>query len=177
MHIVNDYCGLRVLNEAEEKHFIDIYNETPDEFMEQCGSEYSIDDLKNIYVISVESRIQKPKVIEDGKYCVNILDVYTPRDGQKATLDYCGHITFIEVKDAADERITLLYKDDECFPQQFGEWYEEFIENEDEEWSNGIIPTKAQILEIVKTMIRGFCQNPDLDVDINENNVIVLQGL
>lgn len=177
MHIINDYCGLRVLSETEEKHFIDIYNKTPDEFMEQCGSEYSIDDLRNTYVISAESRIQKPKVIEDGKYCVNILDVYTPRNGQKATLIYCGHITFVEVRDEGDERIALLYKDDECFPQQFSEWYEEFIENENEEWSNGIIPTKAQVLEIVKTMIRGFCQNPDLDVNINEENVIVLQGL
>lgn len=177
MHIVSDICGLKVLNAEEEKLFIDLYKKTPDEFMKECGSEYSIDDLRNIYVISVESRVWEPKVIEDGKYCVNILDVYTPRAGQKATLDYCGHIAFVDVTNEKDERIALLYKNDECYPQLFDEWYDNFIENEDEEWSNGIIPTKAQVLDIIKVMIRGYCQDPNLDVDINENNVIVLQGL
>lgn len=177
MHIISDCYGLQVLNAAEEKRFVDSYEKTPDEFMKQCGSEYSIDDLENMYVVSVESRVLKPEVIEEGKYCVNILDIYTPRAGQKATLDYCGHIAFVEVKNTDNERIALLYKNDECYPQLFNEWYNDFIENEDEEWSNGIIPTKAQVLDIIKVMIRGYCQDPDLDVDINENNVIVLQGL
>lgn len=177
MHVISGYCGLEELNNNREKHFIDLYEKTPDKFMEEYGSDYSVEDLRNKYVISVESRVRKPRVIEDGKYCVNILDIYTPREGQKATLNYCGHIAFVDVTNEKDERIVLLYKDDECYPQLFNEWYDYFIEHENEEWSNGMIPTKEQILDIVKVMIKGYCQDPNLEIDINENNVIVLQGL
>lgn len=178
MHIINDYAGLKVLSNEQEKHFIDLYKMCPEKFMEEHGSDYSIDDLNNIYIISVESRVYEQKTIEDGKYCVDILDIYTPKEGQKASLDYCGHIAFVEVSNETDERIVLLYKDDECYPQSFNEWYEYFIECEgDGSYSNGAIPTKEQILEVIKVMIRGYCQNPELNVDVNENNIIVLQGL
>lgn len=177
MHIVSDSGGLQALNAREEKLFIDLYKMSPDEFMEKYDTEYSIDDLHNTIIISVESRVSPPKVIEDVKYCVNILDVYTPKEGQRAALNYCGHIAFVEVSSKSGERIALLYKNDECFPQSFNEWYDEFIINEDEEGSKGVIPTKVQVLEIVKAMIRGYCQDPDLNVGISENNVIVLQGL
>lgn len=177
MHIISNCCGLQRLDGEGEKYFIDLYKKTPDEFMKEYDSEYSKNDLKNTYIISVESRVEKPKVIEDGKYCVDILDIYTPRDNQRATLNYYGHIAFVDIKDEEDKRIALLYKNDECFPQSFSEWYEEFMEHENEEWSNGIIPTKEQVLDIIKVMIRAYCQDPYLEVNVNENNVIVLQGL
>ena len=75
MHVISGYCGLEELNNNREKHFIDLYEKTPDKFMKEYGSDYSVEDLRNKYVISVESRVRKPKVIEDGKYCVNILDI------------------------------------------------------------------------------------------------------
>lgn len=113
MHVLSGNFGLNVLNDDREKLFIDLYDMPPDKFMEEYGSDYSIEDLRNKYVISVESKARRPKVIEDGKYCINILDVYTPREGQKATLKYCGHIAFVDVSDEKGKRVVLLYKDDE----------------------------------------------------------------
>ncbi len=177
MHVISGNFGLNVLNDDREKLFIDLYDMPPDKFMEEYGSDYSIEDLRNKYVISVESKARRPKVIEDGKYCINILDVYTPREGQKATLKYCGHIAFVDVSDEKGKRVVLLYKDDECYPESFNEWYGYFFKNKDEGLYNGEVPTKEQILDTVKVMIKGYCQDPDLYVDINENNVIILQGL
>lgn len=177
MHIISGSCGLKILDNNRKKLFIDLYEMDPDKFMKEYDGDYSANDLSNKYIISVENRTRKPKVIEDGKYCINILDVYTPREGQKATLSYCGHIAFVDIRNEKGERVVLLYKDDECYPQSFNEWYEYFFKDENKEWAKGIVPTKVQVLDIIKVMVKGYCQNPDLEVDINENNVIVLQGL
>lgn len=177
MHVISGGYGLKALDDSNEKFFKGLYEMDPDKFMEKYGSDYSVSDLHNTYVISVECRHKKPEVVEDGKYCINILDVYTPREGQKATLSYCGHIAFVDIRNEKGERVVLLYKDDECYPQSFNEWYEYFFKDENKEWAKGIVPTKVQVLDIIKVMVKGYCQNPDLEVDINENNVIVLQGL
>ena len=41
----------------------------------------------------------------------------------------------------------------------------------------GVIPTKAQVIDLIKLMIKGFSQNPIIEPEINENDVIILQGL
>lgn len=177
MHIIRNYGGLKELDKKEIEHFDSIYGMTPEDFKNEYfdSREYATDDLSEMFVISVETKVFEPETIDDGKYSVNILDIYTPRKTQKATLDYCGHIAFIDIKDINNERITMLYKDDECCPQPFSEWYESTYD--ELECSDGITPTKEEILDVLKLMVRAYCQDCDLELDINEDNVIVLQGL
>lgn len=177
MHIIRDYSGLNELGKRETQCFTDLYQMTPDKFKEEYYDEreYTTDDLTGMYVISVSTKIFEPKVIDDGKYSLNILDVYTPRSDQKATLDYCGHIAFVEIKNTDNKRVALLYKDDECFPQKFDDWYENQFE--EMECCGGITPTKQEIIDVIRLMIKAYCQNPDLDIDISSESIIVLQGL
>ena len=37
MHVISGYCGLEELNNNREKHFIDLYEKTPDKFMKEYG--------------------------------------------------------------------------------------------------------------------------------------------
>jgi hypothetical protein len=177
MHIIREYNGLRQLDNSETKYFINMYDINPDDFMSKNYDKYcyTTDDLTNMYVVSVEAKTNKPKTIEEGKYCVSILDIYTPNTSHKATLDYCGHIAFVDIKDSSNDRITLLYKDDECFPQPFNDWYDYYIKEKSDDY--GIVPSKLELLEVIKLMIKAHCQNPDLEIDINESNIIILQGL
>ena len=180
MHLQISYpCLIDVKQNREERaHFIDLYDKTPEMFM----AEYEADcefDLKCKYVLSVENRCnEQPKNDFSWKYLFNILGIYTPREDQKAKLTYHGHISFVTITDRNNEIITILSKDDECYPQSFDEWYEENMKHTWEYSERyGEIPTKENVIDLIKLIIRGKYQNPTLKLDIKAEDIIVLQGL
>ena len=41
----------------------------------------------------------------------------------------------------------------------------------------GEIPTKDEVIDLIKLIIRGTYQNPSLELDIKGEDIIVIQGL
>lgn len=180
MHLQIDYpCLIDVKQDRKGRtFFIDLYDKTPEVFMEEYKPEYEC-DLKGKYVLSVQNRCDEQlKDDFSWKYLFKVLGIYTPRENQKAKLSYHGHISFITITNEKDEVITILEKDDECYPQSFNDWYEENMEHT---WKYsercGEIPTKDNVIELIKLIIRSACQNPNLKLDIKIEDIIVIQGL
>lgn len=177
MNIVLGYPALIPVN---EKEFIRTYGLTPDALIEQYEADIVIDDLSNKYIVSLEMRcLPKFDFIEDGLYCFDILGIYTPKANQSAHLKYCGHISFVDIRDDEEKRICLLHKDDEGFPQTLTEWYKENIQwmLKDNGTRDGRIPTVSNVIEVVELIVKARCQNPMLELNIKPEDIIVLQGL
>lgn len=142
--------------------FVGIYEKTPLQFIEECEAECSI-DLDGKFVVSLEANILP------SENDVTILGAYFVKEGQKSVLEYHGHISFIKItKD--DNLFELIYKDDECYPQSFNEWWNNSLETHCFENT-----TKEKCLELIRYFIIGTSQ--DLDLDIREDNLIILEGL
>lgn len=171
------------LDEINEKEFISLYEMTPKEFMEEWKNDWIPDDLNGKYVISVERSYSTSLNKEDPLnrlYCFQIQGIYTPRYDQTATLNYYGHIAFVEVEDKnTNNTIVLLYKDDECCPEEFAEWYEKNFEwQKAQNYNNdGVVPTKQEVIDVIELMIKANVQNPKLELNIKEEDLIILQGL
>lgn len=180
MNIRKNHGYLTALNSKEDQHFYNIYKKNPDEFMKVCKCEWE-EDLTGKYVVSVEQRIEEIQFESDGKYCFNILGIYTPKEDQHAKLKYHGHIAFIDVRGKDKKRISLLYKDDECYPQTLAEWFESEEYNDfnelDLSYYNGEVPTSEDVMRLVEIMIIAESQNPNMKLKIEEEDIIILQGL
>lgn len=165
-------------NKTERAHFINFYDKTPEMYMEEYEPDYEC-DLAGKYVLSVENRCsEQSKNDFSWKYLFDVLGIYTPRVNQKAKLSHHGHISFVTITNEKDEVITILQKNDECYPQSFDEWYEENMKHT---WKYtercGEIPTKDEVIDLIKLIIRGTYQNPSLELDIKGEDIIVIQGL
>ena len=181
MNIVMSNVGLIKLDEREIGRFVNMYDKTPKDFMDKYGDDWSPDNLEGKYVVAVEQNCFTPNKedIESGHYCFKVLSVYTPRHDQTAELMYCGHIAFVTIKNKEGKELCKLYKDDECYPQSLEDWYEQEIEwrIDQEDYDDGIVPTKQEVIELIKTIIKGHCQNPNLELNIKDEDIIILQGL
>lgn len=178
MHLQIDNPCLKDVkqNKRERISFINIYDISPEAFIEKYESEYEC-DLEGKYVISVEDSFCEKKDFP-SKYHIKILGLYTPRTDHKAKLSYHGHISFITVKEKEnDNTVAILAKDDECFPQSFNDWYDEGLQAWSYMYESSEIPTKIDIVNLIKMLIRADSQNPDLKIDIEFDDIIVLQGL
>ena len=178
MNIVMSNFGLVKLDERELGRFVSTYNKTPKDFMDKYSDDWIPNDLEGKYVVAVEQNSFTPNE-EEGYYCFRVLSIYTPRHDQIAELMYCGHIAFVTIKDKKGKEICKLYKDDECYPQSLEDWYNDEIAwmiREDYR-DEGVPPTKQEVVELIETIIKGHCQNPKLELNIKEEDIIILQGL
>jgi len=171
---IDSVSGFKMIDRAERVRFIDTYDMTPEEFMKRYEKDFSI-NLDGKYVVAVEGRCAEPD-IEKGIYTHKILSIYKTMDGQQATLSYHGHISFINV-DIGDNSNVLLYKDDKCFPQTIKQWYKEECEwrNQNEDVNNA--QSIEQFIELINLVIRAEYQNPIMQPDTNDENIIIVQGL
>lgn len=179
--ILNKSIALTELKDKELGFFVSQYGVTPNDFIARYANDWTPNDLKNKYVIAVEQNCFAPnnQDITEGVYCFKIASIYTPRHDQTAELMYCGHIAFVTVKDSKGKEVCKLYKDDECYPQSLDKWYENEIdwmirENYEEE---GLPPTKKEVIELIESVIKGYSQNPKLELNIKAEDIIILQGL
>lgn len=166
------------LNRTHRTHFINIYDTTPENFMKEQPLECEY-DLTNKYVISVEDRLCKPdKNNFSSKYCFNIVSIYSPKQGHKARLTYNNSISFITITNNKNEIVSILAQSGECYPVIFNDWYEAKISDYwDPEIVKGEIPEKYEIIELIKLLIRSAYQNPDIQIDIKEEDIIILESL
>lgn len=172
--------GFKELTELETQNFESQYRMTVESFMEKYGDSWIPDDLTEKYVIAVDTDGSRYEDDDKWKWCLNIQSIYTPREDQCAELMYCGHIAFITVYDLEDNIVTRFYKDDECYPYGFDEWFGEQIawRITEEDTDQGDNPCKSQIIDLMKLLIKAHYQNQYLEVEnIKEEDIIVCQGL
>lgn len=180
---MNINLGYGALNSLQSKtqrfHFYSLYGKSPEEFIEKYSEDWIPDDfpddLKGKYVVSLEERIEEIDFESEGFYCFRILGIYTPREDQVSTLSYYRHIAFVDIRNTNGDQVALLYKDDECFPQNFSDWYGNFDSNAD--CYEGKFPTKEEFISLIELMIKSYSQNPHLQLEISEDDIIILQGL
>lgn len=166
MLIGNDLEKLETSN-RNLKHFLCLYDKNPREFMKEYTKECSY-DLKNKVVVCIEIT-----GYENDKYPLQVIGIYYPNINHIAELSYHGHISFITIKNKDGKIIETLYKDDECYPQSFNEWYEYSSECHCFNEYNNF--NKDTVLELINTVIKGYTQ--DLDIEYKEEDIIILEGL
>lgn len=156
----------RLLPDKEYGFFTKLYKMTPEEFMSKYDPDYTIDLSDKIVVVM--SGYQDG----DTKYPLEVLGMYFPEDHHKATLTYNGHISFIDIRTKSkDERVEILYKDDECPPLDFDEFVDCAIwDDEDFPDFNGDV-----MFKIIECYLRGALQDPFIEVE--KDKLIILQGL
>lgn len=161
--------GLKKLKNVNKNmgHFVNLYDMTPEQFMNEYEKEYSY-DLDGKVVVSVDIT-----GYEGDKYPIEISGIYFTRSSQKAELSYHGHISFITIKNSNNEVIEILYKDDECVPQSFDDWYENASDFHCFNEYNGF--NEDTVMNLINTVIKGCSQ--DLDIEFKKEDVIILEGL
>lgn len=157
--------------EDDVEHFQKSYDCTYEEFIKEYGKDKIIIDLKDKIVVSLctfHNYFDKSK-----KLPIELLTVLIPEEDKykyTAELIYVGHIAFIKISYESG-KVKYLFKDDECYPQNFDDALESgdllFCAEE-----QGF--TKEDILGQIEKFIQV---NHDYNFKLDKDKLVILEGL